>query len=269
MQTSSIERVTPEIATEWLQHNVENRPPRKAWVKELARRMLSGSWMAPFGDAAIIFDSNGHLRNGQHRLMAVAESGATIEMHVVRGAPSDCFLVVDSGRSRNPADVVAINGWPNAKLAAAAARMVHTHSSGNAWWTRGAPFDGREAERAMRDHPRLVDHVSAHGCHRAFATMRIPPSFVVFFSYTARPQDKAQEFISGLESGEGLPAGDPRLALRERLIRAHGSGGTRAKLSEQMVIALYLHAWRAFKGGKKLRTLNKIFDLVPATFALD
>jgi hypothetical protein len=106
----SIETITPDTARCWLEnHNHGNRPIKKSVVAKYAEIMLAGKWLtSPEG---IIFSSSNPVRllQGQHRLMAIAESGVTIPMLVVRGADESVFSVLDRGIMRSAADALSID----------------------------------------------------------------------------------------------------------------------------------------------------------------
>lgn len=69
--------IGPKEAEELLAHNYDkNRNVRKMWVKALANMMKQGQFIAQNGDV-IRVGHDGTLYDGQHRLMAVIESGTT------------------------------------------------------------------------------------------------------------------------------------------------------------------------------------------------
>ena len=80
----TVEKITPEIAAEYLKVNVKNyRKLQRPVMKRYAEDMKAGRW--ELNGEPIVFDNNGMLKNGQHRLAAVILAGATVEMVVVRG----------------------------------------------------------------------------------------------------------------------------------------------------------------------------------------
>lgn len=106
MNSSTI-TITPELAREYLAKNIDkNRPIRKAVVHAYAEQMKRGEWkITPQG---ISFDQKGRLIDGQHRLMAIIESGAKVPMYVTTGVPVDRMLMIDCGAKRTPADILSI-----------------------------------------------------------------------------------------------------------------------------------------------------------------
>ena len=93
----SVEKINPKVAKEYLKKNVNN--PRgtnslnRAHVKQLADDMKAGLWQ--LNGEAIVFDEDGYLKNGQHRLAAVILSGVTIETVVLRGVSRDVDIYDD------------------------------------------------------------------------------------------------------------------------------------------------------------------------------
>lgn len=109
---SRVETITPVLAEEYLRHNKKNRQLRKNLVSYYAKQMKDGQWM--LNGEGIIFNEEGILVDGQHRLAAVAESGVNVEMLVVRNADKDSFATIDSGLSRKTSDIFFVKGIPNA-----------------------------------------------------------------------------------------------------------------------------------------------------------
>lgn len=103
----SVETITPELATRYLASNVKNRSVRKQEVEAYAREIKRGTFALTH--QGIAFDENGHLIDGQHRLMAIATAGIPVQMVVARGVVPTAFSVIDRGASRTMRDVVSLN----------------------------------------------------------------------------------------------------------------------------------------------------------------
>ena len=102
MKLQSID-VTPEQAKKWLAHNMMNRPVRKGYVSALADAMQRGEWMV--NHQAIAVNGN-KLVDGQHRLMALLESGLPkVRMTVITDADAATFDTIDIGAKRTMADI--------------------------------------------------------------------------------------------------------------------------------------------------------------------
>lgn len=105
------ETITPEKAMRYLQTNTKNRPVSKVFVRSYAETMRKGRWM--LNGVPIVFDNDGRLIDGQHRLHAVIEAGIPVEFSVARGASPDAFTTYDCGRHRNLGQLIAIQGAKN------------------------------------------------------------------------------------------------------------------------------------------------------------
>lgn len=110
------EEITPAIAQVYLQTSLGNRPTSDSTVLSYANTMRKGKWM--LNGMCIIFDSEGHLIDGHHRLLAVIKAGIPIKFDVARGVPSDAFTTYDCGRHRTLGQLIAIQGSKNYNVVA-------------------------------------------------------------------------------------------------------------------------------------------------------
>lgn len=110
---SKIILVTPELAKEMLNHNTHNRKIRKNRVDALVNEMKSGRFYE--NGESIVFDENGTLRDGQHRLMAVVESGKSYHFNVVYGVPTENANLYDVGVKRTAMDSIELSDDENIK----------------------------------------------------------------------------------------------------------------------------------------------------------
>lgn len=120
--------VTPDIARHWLETLADYQ--RKASTKDVdlyARAMKEGKWDENVPQA-ICFDTDGRLCDGQHRLMAVVASGASIKFDVIRGITRETFLRLDQGRRRTAAEFIAVKHSNH--IAALISRIIALKSHG-------------------------------------------------------------------------------------------------------------------------------------------
>jgi hypothetical protein len=119
---SRVQKITPVKAAEMLAANTANRPLSRSTVRAFAEGMRRGDWLVTHH--GIAFDTAGVLVDGQHRLAAVVEADLPVEMAVFTDVEPDTFDVLDTGKKRNAADVLAIEGEKSATLLAAMVRTV-------------------------------------------------------------------------------------------------------------------------------------------------
>jgi len=252
--TTAIETVTPRRAEAYLRANKQNRTPRSSYVASLARDMATGRWR--FNGEPLIFSADGTLMDGQHRLMAVLESNTPVQLLVVRGVAPDAFASIDCGRSRTAGDVFKIEGVKNYSTVAAAAHLLWRHRNGG---LSGAmtPTTAERVDIKTSD-PGLLDALDyvLSGDTRVFRRI-IPPSFMAFFLYCAREVDshKADLFVDGLKTGDGLTKRSPVKVLRERLIENSSQiNGKSLGVTPQRY--LVFAAWRGFRDGRQMIKLQ-------------
>lgn len=95
--------VTPTLAKNWLKTNTLNRPVRQSYVSYLAECMKRGEW--GINHQAVALNGN-KLIDGQHRLLAVVESGLpAVKMSVINDADTASFDTIDIGVKRSHADI--------------------------------------------------------------------------------------------------------------------------------------------------------------------
>ncbi len=114
--TFDLETIDREKAQQYIAKNVGNRPVSRPHLNQLISRQQRAEWKTN-GDS-IRFDSNGDLRDGQHRLHMVMLTGIPIEAVVIRGVDPDAFVTMDTGKNRTITDVLAIRKEPNPRLLA-------------------------------------------------------------------------------------------------------------------------------------------------------
>lgn len=97
-------RIDKTIARQFLDRNQNNcRKMTLPHAENLARTMERGEWVES-NPTPIVFDKDGNLRNGQHRLMAVILSGATLWFTVVWDADEPYIRSIDEVRPRKIGD---------------------------------------------------------------------------------------------------------------------------------------------------------------------
>ena len=105
--TSAIERVTPEIAAQYLGNNDGNRNVRTTRVKEISGLIKRGEWKVTH--QGIAFARDGRLLDGQHRLLACIDADMPIDIMVTRNLDPSAFKALDLHGKRTYADIFGIS----------------------------------------------------------------------------------------------------------------------------------------------------------------
>lgn len=101
-------KINPQIAAEMLSHNGRNRKLSRGIIKNYAEDMRNGEWQE--SPEPISFYKGGDLRDGQHRLNAVIESGKEIEFYVAYDVPDDS-TICDRQRKRTYSNILSMAGY--------------------------------------------------------------------------------------------------------------------------------------------------------------
>lgn len=103
-----VETVTPDLAAHYLKRNVDNyRKISKTKVAQYAAEMKAGKWQ--LNGEGIMFDEEGKLKNGQHRLAAVIAAGIPVKMTIVTGVGND-VTIYDVGSMRTTNQIALASG---------------------------------------------------------------------------------------------------------------------------------------------------------------
>lgn len=253
---SRVETITPVLAEEYLRHNTFNRQLRANIVSYYATQMRNGQWM--LNGEAIIFNEQGTLVDGQHRLAAVVESNVNVDMLVVRNADKDSFATIDSGVSRKISDSFYVKGIPNAtKISAIIGRYVKLTNGQTA---------GNTSAKKMSNAPSRQDLLKAYAENEdfwqevwRFTNLCYRPMRLImaaelggYVSYLIKakghPRETVYEFFEDLLVVDS-PKHPQTAALRKRLI-----GDIRAVVHMNAMYRqqLITKVWNAYVEGKPL-----------------
>lgn len=247
------ESITPEKAVKWLENNSVNRHLIPSRVNAYARDMEQGRWL--LNGQSIIFNGDGGLLDGQHRLHAVVESGVTIKSIVVRGAPPEAFASLDQGKARSAADVLSIERYVEPKQLASTISYYHKVSTGRI----RTPYrlTNQEVLDIASDNPHLgkaVDTVlEMKGKHSLLAPVGMVAG--VYGVLMKVDEDDAYDFLRQLIRGVGVREGSAMQLLRDRLADAKSGRKARA-LTPVQKTAIIIKAWNFMRDSKAPKQLS-------------
>lgn len=244
---AKLERITPETAAVMLQLNKNNRPVSTRQVRALASEIKEGRWQIN-GDT-IAFSAD-RLIDGQHRLMAIIESGIPVTTFVVRGITSESFLTKDTGKKRRTSDALAISGVLNSIAVAAAIKQVWIYSKTGILSNSGLTPSTSVLAEFFEQNSSIVKSVNLVGkktklVHNSLLT-------ALHYLFTQKDQGEADQFVNDLIYGANLDPSDPVFMLRCRLVDNFSST---LKLPYYCVGALIIKAWNLRREGKTVKRL--------------
>lgn len=239
MNKPKLEIINPEIAREMLKCNTHNLPVRRMHVDYLASEMASGRWQLTH--QGIAFDGN-TLVDGQHRLLAVIQSGKTIEAWVFGNVPIGVQALIDKGRIRSVGDeLMHFDGCQYAKQKASACRAI----------------------LSMCCHFQNIK-MSSGGCKSLLTEFGSELEFVIDATKNFKPAHRSwicgslafclsanravEDFVVSVGSGENLKHGDPAKALRDWL--ANGGVNIGLTYKRHAIEGVFNAAYNACSGGR-------------------
>lgn len=104
----SVVKITPNKAAIYLKNNPKNRKVKPLHVAHLAEQMTNGEWKD--NGQTIVISDIGSIVDGQHRLLAIIESGVTLSLPVCTGVAEEVIHSIDTGKSRTIANVFELEG---------------------------------------------------------------------------------------------------------------------------------------------------------------
>lgn len=112
----SIETIAPDMAQKYLDSSPYNRVSfsSKRIAETYAEAMKRGEWR--LNGECLVFDKEGRLMDGHHRLLAVTIAGIPVQFSVCRGVSRDDFTTYNCGLRTNLSQILGMKGIKNNTL---------------------------------------------------------------------------------------------------------------------------------------------------------
>lgn len=242
--------LTPVMAEALLLMNKDNRRIKSRKVDDFARDMVTGNWK--MNGESIIVSKDGHLNDGQHRASAVMQANKSIKTLMVFGVERDTRDTIDHGIGRSPGDDLALNGFHNTIVLAAASRMLWQWRTYGYIQHSGVKAPTRvELIEIAKNNPGLVKSALEVGSKSGKAKSLTSIAILTFCNFafkTVAHETEVSFFFDSLIEGNDLKRGDPILNARNRLI------AERNILNSSEKVELLFRAWNAHRQGETTRT---------------
>jgi hypothetical protein len=232
-----------------LRYNTGNRRVNRRKLAVLVDQMRSGAFENT--GEPIIISAEGVLNNGQHRLLAVVEADATVDMDVRFGIPRRVFTKTDTGAPRTGGDVLTIKGAPHGAQVSSAVRLLILYRRGLPDSIR-AFVSNDEVGRAFdrwKDMTDVAQQVQGYNFPKG---IRSTPLFATAYLASRSPGKAGLNgWLYTLATGLDATKDNPAWQLRERLLRGvEAPIGTREGLLERF--ALMIKSWNLNAKGETL-----------------
>lgn len=248
--TAEFMMVTPKMADEWLtdyNRQIEkgentNRRNNPDDVKRYRADMASGAWVP--NNQGIAFDEHERLIDGQHRLWAIKESGATVPLLVVRGLPveyNNGILVrtrdtIDFGHPRSVRGQWQMDGIAYSTLLASAIRLIALMCNDFVRIKMSMSQMNRVRDLFQRQVYGIINNLEKHSQLRGYIVAPI-------VLYRLINREKADAFAMQFNLLSNVPSGSPILAMAKYFMANKSTAGTESQKRAMRVVATAIHAY--------------------------
>jgi len=249
--TVDVVTITPEVATEMLGRNTHNRTVKPHHMKMLSRAMTAGQFV-PNGDT-IRVGRDGTVLDGQHRLLAVVDSGVTVEAIVVTGLPNKVQETIDTHAKRTVADVLSLRGERNSTTLGAVLRLLWRMDRKGFPRVAAGEVSNQELLATLDAHPSIHESVLVgRRLRRAFVRIPAASIAVAHQLFVSIDPEDCDDFFEKLESGAELSDTSPIYRLREQTLKL---AAARAVTRSEVYLAMTIKAWNAYRQGREVQAL--------------
>lgn len=231
-KSAQIVKATPKLVDDLLKMNTQNRNIKKSHLRWIENAIKADDYHLT--TQAIGVSDKGVLVDGQHRLMAIKNSGyPPVELLIITGLDEKSKIYIDQGAKRSMTDMLKIvldrsvtnnlSSMVNLKL------KIEETPDGFVWnremGTKKVNLD-EVVDFVDNNFERLSELLSANGAHFLRAG-----AMAAMLDYSLKHSHrKACDFIESVRLGENLTKNMPAYRLRAHILAGHkktayGSGG--------------------------------------------
>lgn len=250
---AEVATITPDMAEKLLAKNTHNRNPKVSNLKKVVRALENGEWK--LNGEAIKIALNGDILDGQHRLLAIVQTGLPMTTLIIRGLENDTQETMDGGSPRTAADALKLRGEANFTTLAAVAKKICTYQAAGLRVATGTQFTITTAEilstvdktPGIRDTAKYANNI-AKGTGMTASIVGL-----LFHVFSAIDADDATFFFDRFHDGEMLAKGNPIYELRRCLENVKS---VRGEKSQTFIAAVTIKAWNKFRDGEDVTLLK-------------
>jgi hypothetical protein len=231
-----------------------NRPISDVAVDKYSTDAANEQWSV--NGESMKFSIDGFMNDGQHRCLAVIQTGRPIQTVFTFGVTRESRFTLDQGRARRIGDYLAMKGVSDANVVAAVASLLFQYYDRRAVSNHHSLRPTKQqtqdaAEHYQDDIANALEHVPRRGSTTVGGMGTICFCFVLCAKVD---QQDAEEFFQKLMKGEDLKAKSPILVARERL-------RTNKRMRVEERAELILRAWNAWREKREVKSLQVLGGL--------
>jgi len=257
----SIVTITPAMAELLLKSNTQNRPISRTRVRMYTDAMKRSQWKVNGESIKTSLNPlTGEVRllDGQHRLIACVESGLPFKTLAVSDLDESVFSVIDRGKARGNHDVLSMAGIKGGSHIAPAVKYFIVLEAGLNPRNRDnlQLVSGEDVLNYTRENFDDVQWAYSHGRLVNSAIGGIRTAWIIFAGMVAKERgerETVEAFLNAMVTGEAMTAGDPRLALRNWVIR---NGDTKNGGVTTDNLATYIRGFNSWVEGQEIKVMR-------------
>lgn len=254
---TEVRNITPKIAEQLLDLNKLNRRIKESTISAYVKQMKAGKWRLT-GESIKISNSK-ILLDGQHRLLAVVRSGATVPMLVISELEDEIFNVLDTGSLRTAGDVLSIAGIESPALSAASARFVLNYNKGCYTSKSNNKADkptNSEIQSFVEANPEIIEYADyIFKNAKKFKLLGTSVLAGMYFILSKISVTDSEKYMQKLIFGIDLQENCPIRLYRERLIRDQIN---KSKLPMKEKVSLMVNSWNHFRKDTSVKQLRSV-----------
>lgn len=240
--SANLTLIKPVQAKDWLEnHNPKNRPLTPSVIRKYTVAIKNNEWK--MNGEPIIFDRDGNLVNGQHRLNAVVQADQPIWALTVRGVDPNVFDTFDIGKRRSAGDILGISGgFQDTEHLAASLGLIGSYFTHQIKGNRWEGISAGHIVTAMTNDPGVLQSLEFCKPWKRNRALSLPWANLIALHYLftkASNRPKADAFVKGIMDGVDLHDDSPIFVVRQRFLKAK-------KLERAEKVIYLIRAWNSF-----------------------
>lgn len=250
----SIEEITPETARAYLEARpqgydpeMKRSPGETRAIAAYGEAMRAGGWI--MNGMPIIFDQEGHLVDGESRLLACIEADTPFETLVARNVQSDSLHTIDQHRRRSYTGVLESRGIRNAGAVQRTMSKLIRIENG-ILGKQNLPISWSRYDRVFSANPELVESVAMAEEMRGCSLHSTPRPVLIFMALKAGMRREIRKFMAAMSDPEAFDPTNPAVILANQMDTIRESGGL---MDVDKALALSILAFNDFLDGTPRR----------------
>jgi hypothetical protein len=245
--------VTPELAENYLRFNQKNRQLSSSHVTFLSNQIKKGAFLE--NGEGIIFDNEGVLKDGQHRLKAISINDKSYFIPVIRGVKPQCMATYDTGKNRSSADILKLNGFKYPAPLASFVQVINKYCVKNSKSNRGGTQKRESLSNqdvlsyVNENYDWLIDIVSRTEALKGKVNKAVlSPSFISLITYIIGGENPSNEVYQFIKHITGVLRTESS-SMSYIYSKLYNSKVNKEPLNNYWVLGMVIKSWNFYADG--------------------